>query len=353
MTTIDPFDTVVGQDDAIKQLRAALATPVHAYLLVGQRGSGKRALARAFAAALLAAAAPTPELADRAVRLALDEHHPDLHVVERVGASIQVAEIEEIVRQASLAPIEGERKVFVLVDFHLIEKQYARLLKAIEEPSPTTTFIVLAERVPPDLVTIASRCVRIDAVPLTDTEVADALVSSGVEAERASEIAVSARGDLERARLLARDPRFSLRRDLWWSVPVRLDGTGATVTTLVGEIRASIDDAAAPLEARQLEDVAELEARVERYGERGAGRRVLTERHRRELRRLKTDEVRFGLVTLASRYRDALSDGSVEPRDALAAIDAINDLHGALIRNLNETLALQALLLKLPPVASP
>src|SRR5262245_4108098 len=109
--TIDPFETVVGQDDAIKQLRAALTSPVHAYLLVGQRGSGKRALARAFAAALLASDAPTSELADRAARLALDEHHPDLHIVERVGASIQVKEIEEIVREASLSPIEGNRKV--------------------------------------------------------------------------------------------------------------------------------------------------------------------------------------------------------------------------------------------------
>src|SRR5262249_27091007 len=155
------------------------------------------------------------------------------------GASIQVAEIEEIVREASLAPIEGHRKVFILVDFHLIEKQYARLLKAIEEPSPTTTFIVLADRVPPDLVTIASRCVRVDVAPLSESEVAGALAAAGVDAERADEIAASARGDLERARLLARDPRFSLRRDLWWSVPARLDGTGAAVSNLVGEIRAS------------------------------------------------------------------------------------------------------------------
>jgi DNA polymerase-3 subunit delta' len=350
--TIDPFATVVGQDDAIKQLRAALESPVHAYLLVGQRGSGKRALARAFAAALLAADAPSAELADRAARLALEEHHPDLHIIERVGASITVDTARDIVRDASLSPVEGERKVFILVDFHLVQQAGPTLLKAIEEPSATTTFIVLADRVPPELVTIASRCVRIDVVPLSDSEVVDALVASGVAAEQAEEIAGSARGDLERARLLARDPRFSLRRDLWWSVPARLDGTGATVTTLVGELRASIDDASTALEARQKEEVAELEARVERYGERGAGRRLLGERQRRELRRLRTDEVRFGLVTLASRYRDALADGSLDPRAALRALDAINDLHEALIRNLNEPLALQALLLVLPPVGS-
>ena len=60
-----------------------------------------------------------------------------------------------------------------------------------------------------------------------------------------------------------------------------------------------IDDAAAPLEARHAIELAELEARIERYGERGSGKRELVERHRRELRRHRTDEVRFGLATLA------------------------------------------------------
>ena len=54
-TMPDPFDVVVGQDRAVAAMRAAAEAPVHAYLLVGPRGSGKRDLARAFAAALLSA----------------------------------------------------------------------------------------------------------------------------------------------------------------------------------------------------------------------------------------------------------------------------------------------------------
>ena len=331
-------------------MRAALESPVHGYLLVGPRGSGKRALARSFAAALLAADAPSPDLADRAVRLALAEHHADLHVIERTGAWITVEEARDIVREASLAPVEGHRKVFLLVDFHLVQQAGPTLLKAIEEPSDTTTFIVLAERVPPELVTIASRCVRIDVEPLRDDEVRAALVASGVDADDAEVVAASARGDLERARLLASDVRFSLRRALWWSVPERLDGTGAAVFQLAGEIKAAIDDAQAPLEAQHQEELTELEARVERYGERGSGRRLLIDRQKREVRRHRTDEVRFGLVTLATRYRDAMATGTIATPGALAAIDAINGVHEALVRNLNEPLALQALLLRLPPI---
>ena len=52
--TIDPWAEIVGQTFAVDQLKAAAKSPVHAYLLVGPRGSGKRSLARAFAAALLA-----------------------------------------------------------------------------------------------------------------------------------------------------------------------------------------------------------------------------------------------------------------------------------------------------------
>jgi DNA polymerase-3 subunit delta' len=87
-TALDPFGEVVGQDRAVAELRRAAATPVHAYLFVGPRGSGKRDLARAFAAELLAAGATGEKDRARTIRLALAEQHPDLIVVERVGAAI-------------------------------------------------------------------------------------------------------------------------------------------------------------------------------------------------------------------------------------------------------------------------
>jgi DNA polymerase-3 subunit delta' len=351
ITAADPFASVVGQEQAVAALRAALASPVHAYLLVGPRGSGKRALGRAFAAALLAADAPTADLAERAARLALEEHHADLHMIEREGSSISVPQVEPIIAAASLSPAEGTRKVFVLIDFHLVQPPAAsRLLKTIEEPSETTTFIVLAERVPPELVTIASRCVRIDVEPLRDDEVRAALVESGVADDYASVIAASAGGDLERARLLASDSRFADRRALWWAVPERLDGKGSTVMQLVAQVRGAIDDAQVTIDARHAEEVSELEARVERYGERGSGRAKLVEKQKREVRRFRTDELRFGLATLAMHYRDSLATDTIPVTDALGAIDTVNDLNEALVRNPNESLALQALLLQLPPI---
>ena len=314
MTVItSPWDSVVGQPDAVVALQATATHPTHAYMLVGPRGSGARSVARAFAAALLIDGLDG-EAAARAQQLALDEKHPDLHVFERVGAFISVDQADAIIREASRSPIEASRKVLVLVDFHLVRDAGPALLKIIEEPPPSTVFVVLAESVPPELVPIASRCIRVELGAVATEVVAELLVGEGTPADGALEIALAAGGDVDRARLLAHDPRFKLRQAAWYSAPDRLDGTGAAVFAVVAELRSMIDDVTAPLDAIHAEQLAELEARVERYGERGSGRRELTERQKREVRRVRTDELRFGLATLASRYRDELASGTAPGR---------------------------------------
>jgi len=93
-----------------------------------------------------------------------------------------------------------------------------------------------------------------------------------------------------------------------------------------------------------------LEERVARTGERGAGRKTLADRHKRELRRLRTDELRFGLAMLSGAYRDALVASSADARACADAVDALRVAAENLVRNPNETLLLQALLLRLPPL---
>jgi DNA polymerase-3 subunit delta' len=159
----------------------------------------------------------------------------------------------------------------------------------------------------------------------------------------------AAGGDLSRARILANDPALVERRRAFAEIPRRLDGTGAAVVTTVDELLARIEDAAAPLVARQTAEVAELDARAEQFGERGSGRRTLEERHRRELRRHRTDELRSGLGVLAGAYRDRLVTGSGQRPDALvAAVERIHEAIEAMEHNPNEPLLLQSLLWNLP-----
>ena len=341
------WSAVVGQPQAISRLSFAANDPVHAYLFVGPPGSTKDEASRAFAAVLMTG---SDDPTQRDARLALAGEHPDVREVVRQGARISADQVAEIIRNASLAPVEGSRKVMILHDFHLLDASAAaRLLKTLEEPPASTIFIVLADQVTPELVTLASRCVRIVFAALSNDVVASTLVDAGIDPGTAAVAAQAAEGNLTRARVLATDTGLMGRRDAFAGLAARLDGTGTTVVTLCTEVLGLIDAAAAPLAARQAEEVSALEAKVAAAGERGSGRKQLEEVHKRELRRHRVDELRSGLGVLAGAYRDALVRGQLPRPDAgVAAVTRIHEALEAMERNPNETLLLQALLLDLP-----
>jgi DNA polymerase-3 subunit delta' len=344
------WDRVIGQSEAVRRLQAAVDTPVHAYLFVGPAGAGKRQAALVFAGELLAAA--DPEGAERHRRLAVSEGHADVHILDPTGNNLRRdEEAEPLIIQASRSPVEGKRKVLVVNRFHTATPAAAAsLLKTIEEPPETTLFVLLAEEVAPEHVTIESRCARVDFPPVAADAIAESLVSDGlVDSERAAVVAAAAGGSVQRARDLTKDERLATRRDAWWGAPSRLDGTGAAVAVVVEELRALIDEASesAGTGERHRAELASLDEREEQLGMRGSGRRDLEARQRRELRQLRTDELRFGLSTLAGRYREAIIGGD-ERAGVLGAASHIRATHESLKRNPNEALALQALLLKLP-----
>lgn len=342
--------SVPGHVDVVAQLQAASRRPVHAYLLLGPPGAGARAAATAFAAALVCETGGCGACRD-CVRVLANEH-PDVLRWQPEGAAIAADDIrKQIVPMAFGSPMEAARRVVILGEMHRAIVQGPMLLKTVEEPPASTVFIVLADRLTPDLVTIASRCVQISVPPLSSEAVAAILESEGVDAARAAVIAAASLGDVERARVLVVDAALGQRRDSWWRTPERLDGTGAAVAAIVDELRARIQDAAGPLEEVQAVELATLEAWVKENGERGSGRKDLVDRHKRQARRHRADELRFGLATLSGRYRDALADGTGANAGAIvAAVGAIDAASEALTRNPNETLLLQSLLLRLPPV---
>jgi len=344
------YEGVVGQERVVEQLRRAASHPVHAYLFTGPPGTGKRRAALGMAASLLC-----PNGGDgtcRVCRQVLAGTHIDVIVVERSGAYIRVEEAREIGRIASLTPVDGTRKVLILTDFHLVEDAAPALLKTIEEPPESAVFIVLADHVPPELVTIASRCVRFEFGALGEDDLRRALEASGVPSDAAADAAHAAGGRLDRAVLLAADPEVAARQAAWESVPTRLDGRGMTVSVVADELLGMVQRAgSASLTASQAAEVAALQERAALTGERVTARKDLEARHRREQRRLRTDELRWGLATLAGAYRDraARARQAWEMSSAVSAVAAIQDATEALIRNPNESLLLQALLLRIQP----
>lgn len=368
-TASELYAGLIGQERAVATLRAAATRPVHAYLLVGPPGTGKSAAARSFAASLLCPTAgnhTTSDLCDTCRRV-VENLHPDVVSVEREGASIGMGAARDVVRSAHTSPVEGQRKVIILHDFHLVRDTGPALLKTLEEPPATTVFVVLAEYLPPELVTIASRCVTVEFDPLSPSQVVEALVAGGVEQERARLLAEASGGRLDRARLLAADREFESRRQAWAAIPSRLDGSMATAARVADELIVMLDHSVAPLKDRQAREVEELTHRNARNAEVvGSGRAAkgraratkaalnagvaeLEERHKREQRRQRTDEFRTGLAQLAGAYRDRLASAR-EPRGRVSAMNAVGHIDRA-VKNLefnpNELLALQALLARL------
>jgi DNA polymerase-3 subunit delta' len=362
--TDDPlFRDVVGQERAVATLRAALARPVHAYLFVGPAGSTKEAAARGFAAGLVCpnGGCGTCDSCARALRGV----HPDVSTVARTGAALAVDEIRDVTTRALRRPVEAVRQVLVVDDVHLAVRTAPALLKTLEEPPPTTVFVLLAEDVPPGLATVASRCAIVPFAALGEADVADWLVHRGVEPLLARLVAAGAAGDLERASLLADDADYQVRLARWREVPTHLDGSGASAATCADELLASLDDALEPLQRHHEQELADLEEAARQRGERGLpGRREVLERHQRAERRWRTDELRSGLAVLQRAYRDRLravleqleeQPGSPwlldeAARDA-AAVGRITEAAAALKRNVGASLLVAALLAELGAVA--
>ena len=352
--TASVFDAVIGQDGAVAKLRALATSPAHAYLFVGPSGCGKETAARAFAAVRLQgdedASARTADLVMRGI-------HVDMHELEREGASIDVEQArEEIVKLADRTAVEGSTRVIIVHEFHLLaDVARSALLKTIEEPDGSTIIVMLADEVPDNFATISSRSVRVNFGPISDELVTQTLVAEGVDAGVAGEVARVAAGDLDRARVLVGDPKLSDRMGLFTSIPQKLDGSLSTAVALVSDINGAIEDALEPYKAKQAQELATLEERAKLLGERGSGRRATTDRHKRELRRFRTDELRSGLRALSMVYRDAMSglSDAAAPHEVIGYADAVSAIRRAshaLSRNVNERLLLEDLLMSLPSV---
>ena len=361
MVTTDHWARVPGQERAVAQLRNAATRPVHAYLLVGPRGSGVEEAARCFAAALI-----TTDDDERSWDLVLRGVHPDVVEVDPPATQIRIEDAQAVVDEVSRSPIEGERKVVMLFDaerLRLNEAAANKLLKTLEEPPPRAVIILVSSGADQLLPTIRSRCQRVDFAYLGADVVAAALVADGVPAERAALLARLAGGRIDRARAL--DGRLGPVRDAFVAVASAIDGTGGAVAEQAERVQDALQTALTGLEAAQATETEQLGDELEAAGyperTRRAQLRRLEERHKRTHRRARTDALLEGITALETVYRDALAGSADErlntdrevlvltPRAAAAALDACRDARQAIAEfNPNETLLVERLFLHLP-----
>jgi DNA polymerase III subunit delta' len=353
------FAEVVGQELAVDVLRSAAARPVHAYLLRGAAGNGGLAAAHGFAAALLCPDGGCGTC--RTCRAALSGRDPDLHVIHRTGAMMSVDDVHRLVAVAQRRPLQAARQVVIMTDVHLGGRAAPALLKTLEEPPGATVFILLADDITPELATIASRCVEIAFPPVRRTTMVEWLMGRGMTAEVAAVVADTSGGNLDRARVMIEDPEVAERSLLWSSVPEQLTGTGVVAAELVRGLLGSAERAVEPLRVEHARELERLTEEATAFGEKSLpGRKEITDRFQREERRWRTDALRAGLGALARAYRDRVT-AQASGSDAIADIHAgaaaeavalITETTRSLVRNPQESLLLQALLVRLGALAT-
>ena len=199
------FDDLREQPEARRLLTAAVAEgPAHAYLLHGPAGVGKRAAARAFAAALLGD--------ERRVEAGT---HPDLFLLQALGEMIRIDEIRALHRDLHMRPFEAARRVYVIADAQLLNEDAAdALLKDLEEPPPYAVIVLVADELGPLPPTIRSRCQLVPFRRLPEQAVRAFLAerAPGLSENEARALARVSGGRLDRAERLL-DPATRSRRE--------------------------------------------------------------------------------------------------------------------------------------------
>jgi DNA polymerase-3 subunit delta' len=216
-----PFRDVIGHRRLIDLVARSIERDSlpPSLILSGPRGVGKRLVATAMAQAFnclgprwgTTASPPAVTTGPGDIRDACGTcaactriargMHPDVLVVEPGDTgSIKVDEVREVVDRAAYRPFEGRRRVVVIDDADaLVATAQNALLKTLEEPAPSSVFLLVTARPDALLATVRSRCPRLRFWPLQADEVVAILKRLGRTEAEARALSVTAGGSVAAA----------------------------------------------------------------------------------------------------------------------------------------------------------
>lgn len=209
------FNDLIGQEQIKEHLQKALSTNQlnHAYIISGEKGSGKEFIAKIFAAAInCTGEGEKPCCKCHSCMQASAGNHPDIKtIVKDKTTVISVDAIREQINQdAVIRPFGSGKKIYIIKDADNMNPQAQNaLLKTIEEPPEYVVFMLLTAYPDRLLPTIHSRCVELTTKSVEPRLVRKFLLEQvGAEDYKVDVCIAFARGNVGKAKQLASSEEF-------------------------------------------------------------------------------------------------------------------------------------------------
>lgn len=210
------FKEIVGHEDIIAHFKSSIETGNvgHAYIISGDAGSGKKALAYAFADTLECEAGGTEPCGNCQSCLQISTgNYPDIITVTHEKPNlISVDEVrEQLVNTVDVKPYKGKYKIYVIPDAELLNVQAQNaILKTIEEPPAYAVILLLTTNLDKLLETVQSRCLKLQTKPIRERDVLAYLTNvMGLTKEKAYFCLDFAQGNLGKAIKLAGNEEYA------------------------------------------------------------------------------------------------------------------------------------------------
>lgn len=214
------FEDIIGQNQIKDHFQNAINSGKvsHAYIICGEKYSGKEFIARVFAAALLCESEDDRPCGKcHSCSQALSDNNPDIIYVKHTKPNIiGVEDIREQINSDIMTrPYAGKKKVYIVNEAEKMNQQAQNaLLKTFEEPPEYAVIILLTTNLEEMLPTIRSRAVCLNMKPVSDKLVKKFLMEEVHIPDYKADVCVAfARGNIGKAKLLARNEEFDNIRD--------------------------------------------------------------------------------------------------------------------------------------------
>ena len=209
------FTDIIGQEQIKEHLQNALTTKKisHAYIINGEKSSGKEYIAKVFAMALQCERGELEPCQEcHACKQALSNNQPDIiRVGHEKPNTISVDDIRaQINNDVAIKPYSSPYKIYIVNEAEKMTPQAQNaILKTLEEPPEYAVILLLTSNVNALLPTILSRCVVLNMKPVADEKVRKFLMEELKVPDYKADVCVAfARGNVGKAKALASSEDF-------------------------------------------------------------------------------------------------------------------------------------------------